>query len=421
MIEKKLSALGVAVAEIQLPNKNVDMDRWGVVACDQYTAQPEYWERAYKLVGDHPSTLAMILPEAFLGTDKESEIGAQTPLTMAQYLNDGVLENCGKVMILVERDLGGRVRTGLMVALDLEQYDYSAGSQSLIRATEKTIVERIPPRMKIREKALVELPHIMVLIDDPADAVMDAARSGVDRQKALYRANLMAGGGKLAGYKVNDNALENIASALEALTLGQEHPMLFAMGDGNHSLATAKACWEKIKPSLSEEERKEHPARFALVEVVNLHDKGLEFEPIHRVIFGTEPEAFIKRLEERLAETGCSTHRGPEGPGCPIGLVTEKGEDTLWLEISQQQLPVAVLQPALDAAVLEGEEQDFIHGEDAVKELSKKAGRVGLLLPPFAKDALFPTVQEGGPLPRKSFSMGEAHEKRFYFECRRIR
>ena len=243
-----------------------------------------------------------------------------------------------------------------------------------------------------------------------ADAVMDAARGGIDREKALYQANLMAGGGKLAGFRVEDSALDKIADALDVLTQGQEHPMLFAMGDGNHSLATAKACWEKIKPSLSEEERREHPARFALVE-----------EPIHRVIFDTEPEALIKRLEEKLAEFGCSTHRGPEGPGCPIGLVTADGMDTLWLEISAQQLPVAVLQPALDAAVNEGEEQDFIHGEDAVNELCQKKNRVGLLLPPFAKEALFPTVQEGGPLPRKSFSMGEAHEKRFYFECRRIR
>ena len=282
-------------------------------------------------------------------------------------------------------------------------------------------MERIPPRMKIRRQAPLELPHIMVLIDDRRDAVLQAARKGVDRSHPLYSANLMLGGGHVSGYGVRESALEPIASALEALAAGQEHPMLFAMGDGNHSLATAKACWEELKQTLNNEERESHPARYALVEVVNLHDPALTFEPIHRVLFDTDAEAFLRRLEDALNRAGCPARRGASGKGCPIGLVRAEGEDTLWMELAPRQLPVALLQPALDEAMGPGETLDFIHGEEAVRALCAKPGRLGLILPPFDKGALFPTVQAQGPLPRKSFSMGEAHEKRYYFECRRIR
>lgn len=421
MVYRRLAALGVAVPQLELPAPDVDPDRWGVVACDQYTAQPEYWDKAYRQVGSAPSTLAMILPEAFLGSERAERLEREGPLTMQRYLDEGLLVRQEPGMVLVERDLGGRIRTGLMLALDLERYDYSAHSQSLIRATERTIVERIPPRMKIRRQAPLELPHIMVLIDDRRDAVLQAARKGVDRSHPLYSANLMLGGGHVSGYGVRESALEPIASALEALAAGQEHPMLFAMGDGNHSLATAKACWEELKQTLNNEERESHPARYALVEVVNLHDPALTFEPIHRVLFDTDGEAFLRRLEDALNRAGCPARRGASGKGCPIGLVRAEGEDTLWMELAPRQLPVALLQPALDEAMGPGETLDFIHGEEAVRALCAKPGRLGLILPPFDKGALFPTVQAQGPLPRKSFSMGEAHEKRYYFECRRIR
>ncbi len=421
MVHQRLASLGVAVPAIMLPAPGVDLDRWGVVACDQYTAQPEYWMQAYEKVGGEPSTLAMILPEAFLGTERAAHLEREGPINMQRYLDEGVLTAREPGMILVERDLGGRLRSGLMLALDLERYDYGEKSQSLIRATEKTIVERIPPRMKIRRQAPLELPHIMVLIDDPQDRVLQAARGGADRTHPLYTANLMLGGGRVSGYAVKQRALEPIADALEALAAGQEHPMLFAMGDGNHSLATAKACWEELKLELQGAERENHPARYALVEVVNLHDPALTFEPIHRVVFDTNPQACLDRLEAALNRAGCPTRRGPGGKGCPIGITTSAGMDTLWLEIAPRQLPVSLLQPALDEALDPKETLDFIHGEDTVRSLCAKEGRLGLVMPPFDKGALFPTVQVQGPLPRKSFSMGEAHEKRYYFECRRIR
>ncbi len=421
MVHQRLASLGVAVPAMELPAPGVDLDRWGVVACDQYTAQPEYWDKAYELVGDAPSTLAMILPEAYLGTEKADLLEREGPLTMQRFLDEGILAAREPGMILVERDLGGRVRSGLMMALDLECYDYGEHSQSIIRATEKTIVERIPPRMKIRRQAPLELPHIMVLIDDRQDLVLQAARAGVDRAEPLYAANLMLGGGHVKGYAVRNTALDPIADALEILAAGQDHPMLFAMGDGNHSLATAKACWEEMKQGLDGAAQENHPARYALVEVVNLHDPALTFEPIHRVIFETKPADYLDRLEKALHRAGCLTTRGRSGKGCPIGLISSAGEDTLWMELPPHQLPVAILQPALDEAMNPGERLDFIHGESAVRSLCADPGRLGLVLPPFDKGALFPTVQAQGPLPRKSFSMGEAHEKRYYFECRRIR
>lgn len=438
------NTIGVKVPQILLPREGIDLKKWAVVACDQYTSQPEYWDETAHIVGDEPSTLKIMLPELYLDKPDEAERIAKIRENMDAYLQSGVLENKGEGFVLVRRSCAGKIRLGLVMALDLDQYEYTKGSQTLIRASEGTVVERIPPRLRIRWGAPIEMPHILVLIDDPARSVIEPLAAAQEQLKKLYDIDLMQNGGHVEGYMVDDPAkIEGIISALESVKAGfagkygaERAAMLFAMGDGNHSFATAKANWEKLKATLPESERKDHPARYALVEIENVHDEGIVFEPIHRVIFNVDVEkavSFLKdklkeqngdcewvpapsvaELEKQLKSTAKGTHVLP--------AVFEGGCGCFKVIAPSAQLAVGTLQNSLDEllSAFAGSSVDYIHGEDVTVELGSKAKNIGFLLPPMAKGAFFDTIVYDGALPRKTFSMGEAQEKRYYLECRRI-
>lgn len=427
------NSVGVLVPEILLPPQGTDMYKWAVVACDQFTSQKEYWEEARRIIGDAPSTLDLILPEAWLGAQDEQERIARIKEKMQEYLLNGTLVKQPQGFVLVERTAAGNTRHGLVMALDLEKYDYSKGSGTLIRATEGTIVERIPPRLRIREGAAVELPHILVLIDDPEESVIEPLTAQAEKLPLLYDTDLMLGGGHISGRLVSGE--KEILGVLEALTAlsdkaafekkyGNKPVLLFAMGDGNHSLATAKANWEKIKATLPEEQREDHPARYALIELNNVHDKGIVFEAIHRNVFGIPGKKLMEALLQKLREQNGGAEIGPEQE--PAGgekhiIPFYYGDKSGAFIVTEPavQLAVGTLQNAIDAVLKElGGEVDYIHGIDVVKELAQKPDTTGFLLPDMEKSELFPTVVYDGALPRKTFSMGEAAEKRYYMEAR---
>jgi hypothetical protein len=431
--------IGIQVGEILLPQAHVDVKKWAVIACDQFTSQPEYWQKVKEIAGDAPSTFHMILPEVYLGTPEETARIQGTQSAMKKYQAENLLIPY-EGLILVEREVDGKTRRGLMLALDLERYDYSKGSQSLIRATEGTIIERLPPRIRIREGATLELPHILVLIDDPQRTVIEPLAQATARLKKLYDSDLMLGSGHMRGYLVDDPHMEaQVAAALRRLADPQHFQakygvgddqgvLLFAMGDGNHSLATAKAIWEKLKPSVG----MDHPARYALVEVENVHDEGLLFEPIHRVLFGVKQDwqaalraAFHERVSIRKVDNPqamIAEVKQQAGGGQSFGAVSSEGAWVISVVQPPSNLPVGTLQGFLDPWIKAGgaDHIDYVHGDEVVVELGCQPGNLGFYLPGMDKGDLFKTVILDGSLPRKTFSMGEAHEKRFYMESRRI-
>lgn len=437
---KNYPDIAVQIPDILLPEKGTDLNKWAVIAVDQFTSEPEYWEQVEAIVGDAPSTLRITLPEIFLEQPDEAERIQSIQQTMRQYLDAGILEP-HEGLIYLERTAAGKTRSGLMLCLDLERYDYSKGSTSLIRATEGTIVERLPPRMKIRNGAPLELPHILVLIDDPERTVIEPVGAAKDRLKELYDFDLMLGSGHLTGYAVDDPALEEgVIAALRGLAqpeafasrygLDPDTPvLLFAMGDGNHSLATAKATWEQMKAEVG----MDHPARYALIELENVHDEGLEFEPIHRVLFGLTSDihaelesAFGSRFSSVSVSSAEEMIQAVEA-GDPekhlIGLVdSERGFEVVEISSPEANLAVGTIQNFLDTFLEEGhaEKIDYVHGADVTIRLGQQPGNAGIYVPGMAKDDLFKTVILDGALPRKTFSMGEAREKRFYVEARRI-
>lgn len=392
------------------------MKKWACVACDQFSSQPEYWEGVEQFVGEAPSTYHMIFPEALLRQGNQEQRLSSIYRTMEQYLKAGLFRTFRRSFVYLERTMAnGAVRRGLMGQVDLEAYDFTPGSGASIRATEGTVQERIPPRMKLLEGAALEFPHVLLLCDDRKDAIMQAAVS-VKGEK-VYDFDLMEDGGHITGWVISGLGVSVVNTAVTEYIAAMAHsqqsdsPMAFAVGDGNHSLASAKACWEKLKPTLPESERLDHPARFALVELENVHDPAISFEPIHRVLKGVEPELFLTALRKIS---------GPKG--YPIVCVTGTGEDTIYLSRKEGPLAVAILQPFLDAYVREnGGAMDYIHGEDVVRELAAQENTVGLILPGMEKESLFPGVLQGGVLPRKTFSMGEAREKRYYLEGKKRR
>lgn len=412
-------------ADILLPKFSNDaeaMRRWSCVACDQYTSEPEYWNGVEAVVGDAPSTYRITLPELYL-SDAAARIPAVNA-TMDRYMADGVLSEHKNTMIYLERTQNnGKIRRGLIGAVDLDCYDYNKGAKSLIRATEGTVLDRIPPRVKIRENAPVELPHIMILIDDPERTVIEPLISAADAFETAYDFDLMQNGGHSKGKFLPESEIARVNAALEAICekesakQGCDAPLVFAMGDGNHSLATAKACWEKIKPTLTDTERETHPARFALCEIVNIHDEALEFEPIYRVLFGVDAKALRTELEAYLVAL-------PKSDIAPqkFTYIDALGECEIVSENPTSLLPVGTLQTFLDAYVKshEGVEIDYIHGVESTKKLASAKNAVGFIFEGMGKSDLFPTVVRDGALPRKTFSMGEADDKRFYLEARKI-
>ena len=421
-MKKAFDHTGFYPADILLP-QGCDMEKWSVVACDQYTSQPDYWDRVEEKVGDAPSTLRLMLPEIYLGQsvgDRIEKINA----TMRDYLARGLFRTLEQSFVYTERRLAcGKLRRGLVGAVDLEDYDYNSGAATLIRSTEGTVLDRIPPRVKVRENAPLELPHVMVLIDDPEKTLIEKTAADKEQFEKVYDFELMQGGGHITGYAVGGAYLEKIARALASLVspaafekkYGVSGPvMAYAMGDGNHSLATAKACWEQVKKGLTKEQAQTHSARFALVELVNIHDESLEFEPIHRVVFHTEPRKLLDGL------FACYPGLKGQSSGSRVGYVA--GGENGQFYFGGHELAVGQLQKFLDDYIGRfGGEVDYIHGEDVVRELCKKPGTVGFLLPAMGKSELFEAVIRDGALPRKTFSMGEACDKRYYLECRRIK
>ena len=416
-------------ADILLP-KDCEYSKWSVVACDQYTSQPEYWQRVEEYVGRSPSTLRLILPESCLeGPNVETDI-MEINNTMSRYLREGRFVEHPNTLFYVERTLdNGKVRRGLMGMVDLEQYDYEPGSSAPIRATEGTVLSRIPPRVAVRKNAPVELPHVMLLVDDPDQTVIEPLADQTDSMQVLYDFDLMEHGGHIKGWELTEDQQAQVARALGNLAdpakfnarygTKDEAVMLFAVGDGNHSLATAKECYERQKRLTPPEHWATLPARYALVELDNLHDASLEFEPIHRLVFGVKPEELLSALVEYYP----GAKRGDGAGGHKLAYVYGETQGVVSVPDPAAQLPVGTLQNFLDwyLARHKGVRVDYIHGEDVARKLAAQPDTVGFLLPAMGKEELFPTVIRDGVLPRKTFSMGEAHDKRFYLEARKIR
>lgn len=411
-------------ADILLPDFSVcDGEKWAVIACDQHTGEPEYWRAAEELVGDAPSTLELILPEIYLG--KTEERIPKINAAMDEYLKS-ILREHKNSMIYLERELaGGALRRGLIGCIDLEDYEYTKGATSLVRATEGTVLERIPPRVAIRRGASVELPHVMVLIDDPGKTVVEPLAGMTDELPRVYDFDLMLGGGHVCGYLLGPEHTASLNEALGALITpesmaakyGEEYePLLFAVGDGNHSLATAKASYEEVKAALGAA-AVNHPARYALVEIVNLHDEALEFEPIYRVMLGVDPDDVLSELKKYA--DGLSGAEAPQA----LKYVSAVGEGELVFKHPTAQLTVGTLQNFIDGylAAHVGAEVDYIHGEDVTVALGKKPNSIGFIFDGMEKNQLFKTVICDGALPRKTFSMGHAADKRYYLECRKIK
>ena len=427
-MNQKFESLGVRPADILLPKAGTDMHKWAVVACDQFTSQPEYWAEADRIAGDAPSALRLILPESKLSDpDVETHISAINR-SMEDYLARDIFQTYPDSIIYIERTQSdGAVRPGLVAAVDLEKYDYTPGSGSLIRATEGTVLERIPPRVRVRKDAPIELPHVMLLIDDPKKICIEPITAAADSMEKLYDFDLMLKGGRLKGWRLSDAQTDALADALSRLAsseamahkygLADVAPLLFAVGDGNHSLATAKTCYENLKKVTPEDQWASLPARYALVEIENLHDSALQFEAIHRVVFHVDPEKLIAAFLDFYP-----TAREGQGVGHTIAYTWAGGSGYLNVPNPKVQLAVGTLQNFLDAYLKEnGGEVDYIHGADITDELGAKPGNIGFKLPAMGKDQLFKTVIADGVLPRKTFSMGHAEDKRYYVEGRKIR
>ncbi|MDY0385497.1 DUF1015 domain-containing protein [Trichlorobacter sp.] len=399
----------IHVPNILLPKKGVDLTKFAVIACDQFTSQKEYWDQLDTLIGQSASTLRMIFPEAYLPlVDNQSYI-KKINSTIENYLQENVLENIGPAFILVERSTPyTKRRLGLVIAIDLEDYSFQKGSQTLIRATEMTILERIPPRLKIREHAPVELPHTLVLYDDPDKNIIEKLYNERANLPLIYDFELNQDGGHLRGYKVSDTAA--VIDAFEQLLAKKAEALLFVVGDGNHSLATAKAHWDKIKELLSEADKKNHPARYALVEVNNLYDEGINFAPIHRIVFNAS-EDFIPGLKSRL--TGGQTG---------IIYTLKTGEIKQPMPKSGPQA-YKIVQDYIDQYMQSHPQAsvDYIHGRDHLYAVANKhPNAVAIAMPALSKSDLFVYIASDDVLPRKSFSLGEACEKRYYLECQKI-
>ncbi len=412
-------------ANILIP-RNVDMTKWSVVACDQYTSEPEYWQDVEKIVGDSPSTLRITLPEIYLEEPDVADRIKKINATMQEYLDNDLFTEYKDTMIYLERcQSDGRIREGLIGILDLEDYNYEVGSETLIRATEKTVIERIPPRLKVRENALLELPHIMILIDDDKKEIIENLKNTVSDEDKVYDFDLMENGGHIKGYKLKDTVIDEVTKKLENLAqqdvfeakydVHDKGVLLFAMGDGNHSLATAKANYENLKKTMSEEEYLKNPARYALVELVNLHSEALEFEAIHRVIFDTDVENLINELYKYY-------DINEDGNGEYFELVTKDMDKKLYISNPKSNIAVGSIQIFLDEYLKNNRGKiDYIHGDDVTREMGRKDGNVAILFKPMLKNELFKTVILDGALPRKTFSMGHSNDKRYYLEARKIK
>ncbi len=413
-------------ADILLPDfRTTNGEKWAVIACDQFTSQPEYWEEAARIAGNCPSTLNLILPEAYLG-----EENSRLPLIashMEEYLKNLLIEHKNTMIYLERTQPDGRVRRGIVGAVDLECYDWRPGTETLVRATEGTVPERIPPRVRIRKSAPLELPHIMMLVDDPDRNIIEYFDGQKEKLTEAYDFDLMLGGGHVKGWFIDSsdgishvqegiNALSSPDAALKKYGVAGKQPLAIAVGDGNHSLATAKAVYEQLKDEIGEEAAMLHPARFALAELTNIHDSALDFEPIYRVVFGADPRELIGSLKKFCASL--------DGAASPQKITAFYGNKKEKIEIDrpEHQLTVGTLQKFLDiyAKSHENVKIDYIHGKDEAVSLASKFGVTAFIFDGMTKDDLFRSVLCDGALPRKTFSMGHAEDKRYYIEARKI-
>ena len=397
----------VTSTDILLPCAE-DMGAWSVIACDQFTSEPEYWAAAEARAAEKPSTLSLMLPEAWLHTVRADGADGRIADTMRRYLAEGVFQTVPDSFIYVERTLSdGRVRRGLVAALDLEQYDFTGTQRASVRSTEGTVEERLPPRVNIRRSAPLEMPHTLLLMDDRTDSVLSLAEKAKDTLEKVYDFDLMLGGGHIAGWRVSGETKAAVQSALDALDnaalqrekygdAAENGKLTFAVGDGNHSLAAAKRFWEEKRKTLPENERETDPARFALVEIENIHEPSLDFEPIHRVIFDTDTTAFAAEFTAHRTEW-------------------EAEDKTLGERVAAAESFCRAYIAAHGGYI------DYIHGDDTARSLGEKPSCAAVLLPPVEKSGLFLSVLKNGALPKKSFSMGNARDKRYYLECRKIR
>ncbi|MBE6618872.1 MAG: DUF1015 domain-containing protein [Ruminococcaceae bacterium] len=389
-------------ADILLPKGS--FEKWAVVACDQYTSEPDYWSSVDKFVGDEPSALRITLPEIYLSDNVEKRIDKVNE-NMKNYLENGIFDIHDNAMIYVEREISsGEVRHGIVGAIDLSEYDWHPGAKSLIRATEQTVIERIPPRVEIRKNAPLELPHILILIDDPENKVLGALEASKGDMKKAYDFDLMQNSGHIEGYFIDENAQNAINAALSELV--SDDGMLFAVGDGNHSLATAKECYTRNPSELS---------RYALCEIVNIHDASLVFEPIYRVVFGVDIDDILSAAAEHFGDLNAENGR------C-VHLIFGSEEKDIYID-TNGSLTVGALQDFIDKYLAEhsGASVDYIHGKDVVRSLSQKENTIGFIFDGMKKSELFPAIVHDGVLPRKTFSMGHASDKRFYIEARKIK
>jgi len=407
-------------ADILLP-KTEEMDRWAVIACDQFTSDVEYWERVKAKAGDAVSAFHLILPEAELGTPAESEHTAGINACMRRYVEEDVFAEYKNSYIYLERTLvDGSIRRGLVGKVDLDAYEFTPDSSAPVRASERTVPERIPPRKRVRKDATLELPHVLMLCDDQEQRLVEPVAAGASGFRKLYDFDLMEEGGHIRGWLVSEEAAGAFDAALTAYIaeIGSKYadipkpPVVFVVGDGNHSLATAKTCWEELKAAHPGEDLSNHPARYALVELENIHDPSLKFEPIHRVVFDTDTMALLEALkQDYCAESGF-----------PVTWYTAEGEGKLFLDPKRSQLAVGVLQAFLNTYMKDHEGTiDYIHDDDALIGFSRRPGAIGFLIPGIEKSQLFRGVVGDGVLPRKTFSMGHSREKRYYLEARKIK
>lgn len=390
-------------ADILMPRGN--FEKWSVVACDQYTSEQKYWDAVEQIVGDAPSALNIILPEIYLSDNNSARIESINNY-MDEYINNEVFTEHKNAMIYVERESNNTKRLGIVGVIDLEDYDYTLGTKALIRATEQTVLERIPPRVAIRKDALLEMPHVMLLIDDKERKVIEPLQNKKTDFESAYDFELMQGGGHIEGYYIDSDTQTKVQDALESLLNGDDNELLFAVGDGNHSLATAKECYRQNPTELN---------RYALVEIVNIHDNSIEFEPIYRVLFDVDIDDFMTKFKQaHIATEGDDTHK--------YECVTKDGKQNITVKATAK-LPVGTLQVFIDKYLKKNPSVkiDYIHGEQVVYDLCKEDNTLGFIFEGMGKDDLFPAVIQDGSLPRKTFSMGHAHDKRYYIEARKIK
>lgn len=427
-MEHNFEHIGIEVPEALLPDKKVNMRKWAVIACDQYTTNEAYWHEVERTVGGSPSSLHIMLPEIYLqAPDRDARI-ASTKEIMTRYIDDGILTLLPQGFILVERTINRKVRKGLMVLVDLEEFDADPFKKAQIRASEEVLAERVEARMDIRTGAELEMPHVFLLMDDPQFKVIEPVWRRRESFTKLYDVDLMLHGGRATGYLIEDKNVE--AEILHQLSLLKTRDdMRFCVGDGNHSLATAKAVWEEAKQTLSPEEQENHPLRYAMCELVNLHDAAMPLLPIHRVISGVSSSMCIQYVVDHLNSVGADarlvfSRRKPalqvtEAPEV-IFFTSKSSSGRIEINAPSTRMLVEQIQPVLEDFVREYPlaKLEYVHGDEEFERVTQEYDTLGFVMPAMEKATFFDELSEMGVFPKKCFSLGEANEKRYYIECR---